>query len=90
MDEHVCVYASDGLIGASPCQVIRGVRLMRPGLVENSRQFEFCHKVLEQVLWGKVAKEMARAVEHKGTSKGKRKWWQFKKKGSGTKGGGLT
>ena len=78
-----------GSLGGSPVpQVIRGLRQLRPGLVENSRQFEFCHKVLEQVLWGKVAMEMARAAEHKRT-KGKRKWWQPRKKTeSGSKGGG--
>ena len=49
---------------------------MRPGLVENSQQFDFCHLVLEQALWGRVAKEMAQAAPVEKT----KKWWQFKRK----------
>ena len=35
------------------CQVIRGLRQGRGGLVVTQRQFEFLHQVLEEMLWGR-------------------------------------
>ena len=38
-------------------QVIRGLRQLRAGLVETSQQFEVCHRILEEAMWGHVEEE---------------------------------
>ena len=61
-----------------PPQVIRGLRQSRGCLVENQQQFEFCHRVLEEVVWGRVEGE----DEEDGAKKeGRgRKWKLFRRR----------
>ena len=58
-------------------KVIRGLRLCRGGLVENQQQFEFCHRVLEEVMWGRVEGE--EEEDGAGRKRGK-KWKLFRRR----------
>lgn len=57
-------------------QVIRGLRLLRAGLVETSQQFEACHRILEEAMWGHVEEEGGEAGGGK-ESKSKGKMWKI-------------
>ena len=46
-------------------QVIRALRQQRNGLVQNQRQFEFCHRVLDEAMWGHLEQEQAAARKGK-------------------------
>ena len=61
-------------------KVIRGLRLSRGGLVENQQQFEFCHRVLEEVMWGRVEGEEGVEEENSGGRKKGRKWKLFRRR----------
>ena len=37
--------------------VVRGVRTQRAGLVSNLRQFQFCHHMLGEALWGTASEQ---------------------------------
>ena len=57
--------------------VLRGVRTQRAGMVSNLRQFQFCHHMLGEALWGG-------AVEGDPSSSKKKeggRWKKFWKKG---------
>ena len=45
--------------------MIRGLRNNRPGMVESCDQYEFCYRVLEESLWGEVAKSITTSESNK-------------------------
>uniref|UniRef100_A0A1X7UZK8 Uncharacterized protein n=1 Tax=Amphimedon queenslandica TaxID=400682 RepID=A0A1X7UZK8_AMPQE len=45
--------------------VFRGLLGQRPGLIANQRQFDFCHRILEECLWGMASKGLG-GTEEKG------------------------
>uniref|UniRef100_A0A1X7TBN6 SH3 domain-containing protein n=1 Tax=Amphimedon queenslandica TaxID=400682 RepID=A0A1X7TBN6_AMPQE len=49
--------------------VFRGLLGQRPGLVANQRQFDFCHRILEECLWGVASKGLG-GTEEKGKGTG--------------------
>ena len=49
-----------------PNKVIRGLRNHRPRMVASCDQYEFCYRVLEESLWGDVAKSMTTNVPSNG------------------------
>ena len=57
--------------------VFKGLLSQRPGLVATQRQYDFCHRVLEECLWGKAAQE---EDETDGKGKGGKFLNKFKKK----------
>ena len=59
--------------------VLRGVRSQRAGLVSNLRQFQFCHHMLGEALWGGTEETDADSGKKKEGGRWKRFW---KKKGS--------
>lgn len=70
------------------CQVIRGLRGCRGNLVENLRQYEFCHHLLETVLVGGVKPVEATPTSTAGTGKAEKKpskWRLFHGKTSSEK-----
>ena len=58
-------------------QAIRGLRQLRAGLVETNQQFEACHRILEEAMWGHLEEEEGKGEEPK--PKG-RMWKIFGKK----------
>lgn len=58
--------------------VLRGLRRQRPRLVSNLRQFQFCHHMLAEALWGKPDSGDAKPPQ----KKERKKWKLFKKKKS--------
>ena len=58
--------------------VFRVLLGQRPGLVANQRQFDFCHRILEECLWGVASKGLG-GTEEKGKGSG-RLFNIFKKK----------
>lgn len=61
-------------------QIIRSLRECRGELVSSQKQFEFCHKALEEIMWGRPASQeeldtWEALANHKG-KKGK-KWKVF-------------
>ena len=59
--------------------VFKGLLSQRSGLVANQRQFDFCHRILEECLWGTASKGLGGA-EDKGKGGGGRIFNIFKKK----------
>ena len=56
--------------------VVKGVRSQRAGLVDNLRQFQFCHHMLGEALWGTHATGETDTDKKKTGGK-----WKFWKKG---------
>ena len=60
--------------------VVRGIRTQREGLVSNLRQFQFCHHMLGEALWGTATEQTDGGGASDNTSKSKGKWKFWKKK----------
>ena len=61
--------------------VFRGLLSQRPGLVATQRQFDFCHRILEECLWGPAARG---EEEIDGQGRGAKLLNMFKKKKKST------
>ena len=48
--------------------------------MENQQQFESCHRVLEEVMWGRVEGEEGVEEENSGGRKKGRKWKLFRRR----------
>lgn len=60
--------------------MICGLRNQRPGLVGSCDQYEFCYRVLEESLWGEVAKSNIGTSETDSKPVKKSKFKLFKRK----------
>ncbi len=69
------------LITICMLQIVLGLRHCRGGLVSSQKQFEFCHKAVGELMWGKPPAEAELDTWERVTKKkGKKKWKMFSKK----------
>lgn len=69
-------------------QIIRSLRECRGELVCSQKQYEFCHRALEEVMWGRPASleeldTWEALTKHKGKRGRSKKWNMFGKKEKG-------